>query len=310
MVKKICSIILAGCVLLLFALPVYAADASSAIGEVVYLRGTVKAQQPDQEKRKLELGSPILAHDQIFTYSRSNVEIQFEDETLFSQGEDAESAIDDFVFSEDENLPEVMFKLNRGIFRLVTGKIVEQNPEGFKMATPLSTIGIRGTQPFAKVTSKEETIGVLDIAENHTVEVASKRSKVSMAKADLMSTISEDGRISPPSSLSDATRQQVMRAAPMTSLGELGAVGNSFKERKSKIEAFGRQIETVKKALPNISEPPDIEHLHQISVFSNAQDNASSEAASGGSSVGGGGGSSGSSDGGSSGGGGSGGSGY
>ena len=115
-----------------------------------------------------------------------------------------------------------------------------------------------------------------------------------------MSTISEDGRISAPSSLSAATRQQVMRAAPMTSLGELGAVGTSFKDRQSKVDAFGRQMEKVKETLPSISEPPDIGHLHQISVFSSAQDNASSEAASGGSSEGGGGGgASGSSDGGS-----------
>jgi len=240
------------------------------VGEVVYLRGVVKAQQPDKQKRSLEPGSPVFVHDQIFTYSDSNVEIKFKDETSFSQGEDANSALDDFVFSQAQDLPNLMFKLNKGVFRMVTGKIVKQNPDGFKRSTPLATIGIRGTQPFAEITSRQEVIGVLDIAANHTMEVTSVGGKVVMDKPNLVSTVSPSGQITPPAPLPAAMRQKVFNTVPMTSLGKLGAIGLNLKQRLSKIRAFNRQLAHIKQALPGISQPPDIGLLHQISVFSNA----------------------------------------
>jgi hypothetical protein len=249
----------------------------NAVGEVVYLRGSVRADQPDGDFRILEFGSGILPEDRITTRADSNVEIRFLDDTLYSQAENSTMSIDEFVFSNDANLSKLLFKMGEGTFRLVTGEIVKQNPEAYKLQTPLSTIGIRGTEPFAIVTKKEETIGVMAIDADHTVEVASTKNKVSIDRAGFMATVSDDGQVSEPTATPADVSKAVRETAPMTSLGEFGKTATAPADLASKVKAFKAHVDRTKSGLGGVDGGIDYGALHQLSVVESAESNAENE---------------------------------
>ncbi|MDR1943190.1 MAG: FecR domain-containing protein, partial [Synergistaceae bacterium] len=56
-----------------------------------------------------------------------------------------------------------------GAARIITGVIVKQNPNGFKVTTPKSTIGIRGTIITISVSERVETVTVNELSEGSRV---------------------------------------------------------------------------------------------------------------------------------------------
>ncbi|CCO22685.1 FecR domain-containing protein [Maridesulfovibrio hydrothermalis] len=121
------------------------------IGTVTGLTGSAFAESASG-LRALEPGSHIYQGEELVTGSDSNVEVRFIDDTLLSQGADSRISLDDYVYDESEtSSSDFMVNIAEGTFRMVTGKIAENNPERFKVGTPLATIGIRGTITVHKV---------------------------------------------------------------------------------------------------------------------------------------------------------------
>ncbi len=117
---------------------------ADVIGEITVLYGKAFAEGPDGT-RELATGSPIHNGETISTGGEGSLEIKFTDGALLSQGPGATVHLDDYVFDPDANAGEMTMNLVEGTFRSVTGQIVDMNPEGFKIDTPMATIGIRGT---------------------------------------------------------------------------------------------------------------------------------------------------------------------
>jgi len=118
---------------------------SQPIGSITIAYGTATAEGPDGA-RELSTGSAVYADDVISTKgANSAVEITFTDGAKLSQGPDSSVTLDTYVYDPDHSTGEMTVKLIQGTFRSVTGKIVDMNPEGFSLETPMATIGIRGT---------------------------------------------------------------------------------------------------------------------------------------------------------------------
>ena len=94
--------------------------------------------------RALSEGGSIFKGDTITTSKGSASSIQFSDKSVLNIGEGSKVSIDNYVF--DGSKGNALIKMAHGTFRTVTGEIVKQNPESFKMQSPLATIGIRGTE--------------------------------------------------------------------------------------------------------------------------------------------------------------------
>ncbi|MCU0858046.1 MAG: FecR domain-containing protein [Pontiellaceae bacterium] len=121
--------------------------ADESIGLVLSLEGAAVATDTNGTARVLELRAKIFLNDIITTGVKSKVEILFRDDTRFSQGENSEMTVDQYVYNpgkKDEN--KFGAKLKRGIFRTITGKIPLVNQDGFTVKTSRSTIGIRGCE--------------------------------------------------------------------------------------------------------------------------------------------------------------------
>lgn len=120
-------------------------ESNASIGIVTIAHGFTTAEN-DDGVRELTLDSPIYADDIITTGADgSAVEIHFNDGAILSQGPNSHIEIDDYVFDPVDSTGKMVIKLMEGTIRSVTGTIVDANPEGFSIETPLATIGIRGT---------------------------------------------------------------------------------------------------------------------------------------------------------------------
>jgi len=157
-------------VFLLVLQPVWAEDFS--IGQVVGVQGKVTSRNAEGDVRELHLKSAIYQNDVITTGPDTRLQIMFNDDTLFAQGENSEMVIDEYVF--DPVAPEEnRFGVNlfKGIFRVITGKITELNPERFKVKTGRAKIGIRGCELGFEMRPDKDVVYVMRLPKGKTITV-------------------------------------------------------------------------------------------------------------------------------------------
>ena len=184
-----------------------------SIGVILAVNGDVYLRSEDG-LRQVGPGAEVYQGEELVTGPGSSAEVRFADDTLLSQGADLIISLDDYIFDpENESASTLLFKMGQGTFRMVTGKIAEQNPDRFQIGSPLATIGIRGTTTVHEITP--------DGGEKHGVE------EIHSGKALLVQSI--DGQIrvidSPQALVDIAASGQISTVRPMT-MQEF----NSFRE--------------------------------------------------------------------------------
>ena len=136
------------------------------IGVAKVVQGQMTASGPEGS-RSLHQGDHVFKGDTLATAKGSAGSIEFLDKTVLNVGEGAKVSLDQYVYDASKGTGKVLFKLAQGTFRTVTGEIVKNNPESFKMQSPLATIGIRGTETAHTIPGPGEGEG----KENHLVMV-------------------------------------------------------------------------------------------------------------------------------------------
>jgi hypothetical protein len=151
----------------------------------------------DGNRTPLDVGSEIYEFDILETDSTGSALIRFVDESTLELRSGSRLDVKDVVFSEGRNRFNV--GLGQGIARIITGAIVKLNPRGFKLSTPKSSIGIRGTTLLVEVMEKYERVTVEDISEGSyvtCVDTVNEKS-YSLTEIDDSVTISSEERIDP-----------------------------------------------------------------------------------------------------------------
>lgn len=88
----------------------------------------------------------------VTTGPKSYAVLKFEDGTVIAIKENTSFQVQRYEY--DAKAPEkgqALFSLLRGGLRIITGLITRKNPETLKVATPMATIGIRGTEFLAEL---------------------------------------------------------------------------------------------------------------------------------------------------------------
>jgi hypothetical protein len=129
--------------ILLAALPLTASAAFKEVGNAQMIRGTVTAEQAEQEARTLEKASPIYESDHIKTGAKSFAVIRLKDGTRITVRPDSELGIKKYTFEEDKE--EAEYDLVKGGMRAITGLMGKKDPDTIKVKTAYATMGIRGT---------------------------------------------------------------------------------------------------------------------------------------------------------------------
>ena len=138
----------------------YFALANERIGTIGIVIG-----QADVVNRNIDLKikENIYFGDVIRTGAQTNLQILFEDETVFTIGENTEIVINEFIYDPNQNneLNKISAELMQGSLKVVTGLISKENPENLLITLPTGVLATRGTEVQALVKPGQNDVVVL-----------------------------------------------------------------------------------------------------------------------------------------------------
>ncbi len=130
---------------------------NAAAGKVEFASGGAAVQGTDGSSRILAKGMDINTGDTILT-GPGRAQIKFTDGGFMSFQPDTQFKIEDYNFDGKQDGSEKgFFRLIEGGLRAVTGLVGKQNKTNYRVATPVATIGIRGTYFLAEFREKLRT---------------------------------------------------------------------------------------------------------------------------------------------------------
>ena len=219
--------------------PAWCADAAGrvilAIGDVTALRaGTTIALAKD---------ASIMSGDEIRTGSASAAQIRFADSSIVALRAQSTFKVDDFVFKNGADGSEnAVYKLLRGGLRTITGLIGRLHKRNYRLVTPTSTIGIRGTSfdlvvcahdcrnADGSIAAAGTYGGVTHGSISLTPNANPNASKV-FAKGDFFfaasTTAPPQPLLAPPAFLADKLEARQRKAAPSTTQSASAAAGKT-----------------------------------------------------------------------------------
>lgn len=148
--------------LLLLALPGHAADSA---GNITLLTGRATAADSQGNIRNLQKNGAVFGGEVISTGPNSYLNIRFSDGGRILLRPNTRFQIQEYQYAapkpvrnqrSGETVTEqeegnAVFRLLKGGFRAITGLIGKENRANYKVATPVATIGIRGTDFEARL---------------------------------------------------------------------------------------------------------------------------------------------------------------
>ena len=159
-------------------------SANEPIGLVISMYSGAWVLRSDGVKEALVLKTPIYRGDTISTDVTGKAQILFNDDTSLAVAPASVVNIDDFIFNTNKK-PYFSAKVVKGASRVISGKIVEQNPIGFKMSSPHGTAGIRGTVVSVVVGPNDDIFSVDSIDPRHFVDVSQNANMLNTTRSAL-----------------------------------------------------------------------------------------------------------------------------
>ncbi|MDY0871057.1 FecR family protein [Dongia rigui] len=199
------------------AMPAYA-EVGTPAGIAGAVSGTVDLISPAKQiatPTAVNSGDGLVMGDGVTTGAASRLQIMLLDESAITLGPDANLTIDEFVYDPNNaNSALLNASIAKGVFRLVTGAIARQNPEGTSLKLPNAVLTIRGTTVMGACaatcvvalagTGDGNTAG----KKPSTVTLKSAKNEVVLKRAGYYVEIGADGTISDPRALTDAIDQR------------------------------------------------------------------------------------------------------
>ena len=121
---------------------VYAAIA----GQVQYVHGKVQLTTATGVTHAIKKGDAVNEGDTLLSSPSAFAQIRMEDGGMVAMRPDTKLKIDRFSFDgQQDGTERSFFSLAKGGFRAITGQIGKKNKANYRIITPATTIGIRGT---------------------------------------------------------------------------------------------------------------------------------------------------------------------
>lgn len=145
--------------------PAFAADKAGEVTAALPKSWAVR----DGRQAVLNVKSDVQVKDTLKTDAKGKLEVRLNDGTVVALGPSSDATVSEFIMTDTKN----SFKASiaKGAARVVTGDLVKRNPNGFKITTPRSTVGIRGTEVVFVVQGGNEIFSVTNIGAGSYVSV-------------------------------------------------------------------------------------------------------------------------------------------
>ena len=150
--------------ILLFACLMLASQGARAgiAGHVMFVNGNVQISNIADQTRILQKGDVVSESDTVITAKNSTAQIKMRDGGYIVIRPDSRLKFDSFIFSGEEDGSErSFFSLLKGGIRAITGLIGHRNKKSYRITTPDSTIGIRGTDHETYVVTADSPLAAV-----------------------------------------------------------------------------------------------------------------------------------------------------
>jgi hypothetical protein len=137
------------CMLVVFTIT-YSPAVADDIGQIKTLTGDVYIVR-QQVKRLAQAGDRLEPDDTVITGPNSSVGITFIDNSRFSAGPQSHIELERFQFNPTTYDGTFSTKMQHGTLAIISGHIAERSPDGMKVRTPTTILGVRGTKVLLKV---------------------------------------------------------------------------------------------------------------------------------------------------------------
>jgi hypothetical protein len=208
------------------------ADIGTPAGVAGAVSGSVGLTSPAKQiitPVAVRSGDGIVMGDNLATGADSRLQVMLLDESAITLGPDAELTIDEFVFDPASTNQDLLAAtLLKGAFRLVTGGVARQNPDGTTLNLPNAVLTIRGTTVIGACAAG----CVVALAGSGDANSAGKKpsaatiktpkGEVTLKRAGFYVEIDAEGNISPPARLTEPVEERFAQLFPGT--GDMGAL--------------------------------------------------------------------------------------
>ena len=141
----------------------------------------------DTRRMPLDVESDVYEYDILETDSNGSAVIHFLDDSILEMGSDTRIDVKELIFTSARKKFNV--GLAHGAARIITGAIVKFNPKVFKLTTPKSSIGIRGTTLHVEVTEQFERVTVENLSEGSSVTCTNTESGGSYTMTEVQDSV-------------------------------------------------------------------------------------------------------------------------
>ncbi len=114
------------------------------IGTIKQVRGESWLGQPEV-RRPTTSGGGVFETERVSTGQRGAATITLKDGTILTMGPNSTMDLSQFQYNATTQQGNFALKLLQGSVRVVTGLLAKVNPDMFKITTPTSVVGVRGT---------------------------------------------------------------------------------------------------------------------------------------------------------------------
>jgi hypothetical protein len=128
---------------LLLALP-FDAGAADSVGTVTRIQN-----QAQIGAVAAVAGAPVHMNDRLRTGANARLEVTFNDNSVLTLGENANVAIDRYVYNPAKSTGELALNATRGAFRFAGGGIEKLQKKTVTVSTPVAAMAVRGTDFWA-----------------------------------------------------------------------------------------------------------------------------------------------------------------
>ncbi len=135
---------------LVFSIMTLASAAGEEIGQIKILTGEVHIVR-ENVSQPAKTGDLLKQADTVVTGSESSVGITFIDNSRFSAGPNSRIELKRFRFNPTTHDGQFLTELQRGTLAIISGKIAKHSPDGMKVRTRRTILGVRGTKFLIKV---------------------------------------------------------------------------------------------------------------------------------------------------------------
>jgi hypothetical protein len=212
--------------------PLFAAEAevkevktAAQSGAQAYIHeftGDVMAAVGSGKPEPVQKSMHLLNNTTVTTGPKSYAVIKFEDGTVTLLKENTSFQIQDYTYNvKQPEKSNALFNMVRGGMKMITGAISTRNRDALKVATPIATIGIRGTEFLAELVNP---LNVVVIAGSVSVTNSAGLMAVAAGQGVSVPSAAALGAVGPAAAIAPITMPAVVLPAAIAAPLPLGPV--------------------------------------------------------------------------------------